>query len=251
MICPAYTRGVHNGQKANCRFRPEDAAQSITFAKGLETGGDPGQVSAMKAQDVIATYERVGAAWARQRNRNLMEKAWLDRMLTAAPRDTGAVRVLDLGCGSGKPIGGYLAERGAQLTGVDATDIMTGLYAANVPGATAIKADMRGLSLDRQFDAILAWDSFFHLTADDQRAMFATFAAHAAPGATLMFTSGHIAGEAIGDIAGAPIYHASLAPDDYKTLLADAGFKLLRFVPEDATCGGHTIWLAQFRKTPG
>ncbi|MFG5382268.1 class I SAM-dependent methyltransferase [Yoonia sp. R2-816] len=202
----------------------------------------------MKAQDVIPTYERVGAEWAQQRNRNLMEKAWLDRMLAAAPRDTGVVRVLDIGCGSGKPIGSYLAERGAQLTGVDATDCMTALYPENVRGAKAIKADMRGLKLDRQFDALLAWNSFFHLSADDQRAMFATFAAHAAPGAALMFTSGHIAGEAIGEVAGAPIYHASLAPDDYRTLLSENGFKVLRFVPEDPTCGGHTIWLAQFRR---
>lgn len=199
----------------------------------------------MNANDVISTYERVGAAWARQRNTSLMEKAWLDRMLTAAPRSTGKVRVLDLGCGSGQPIGRYLAERGAQLTGVDPTKTMTALYTENVPGASVVKADMRGLQLNRQFDAILAWDSFFHLSAEDQRPMFATFAAHAAPRATLMFTSGHIAGEAIGSVADAPIYHASLAPDEYRALLADAGFKVRHYTAEDPTCGQHTIWLAQ------
>lgn len=203
--------------------------------------------SVMNAEDVIPTYERAGPDWAKLRNNALMEKAWLDRMLTAAPRQTGRVRVLDLGCGSGKPIGTYLAERGATLTGVDATTSLSDLYATNLPRAEAIKADMRDLNLDRQFDAILAWDSFFHLSADDQRGMFATFAAHAAPRATLMFTSGHIAGEAIGDIAGHPIYHASLASDDYQTLLADHGFKLLRHTQEDPDCTGHTIWLAQFK----
>jgi hypothetical protein len=40
-------------------------------------------------------------------------------------------------------------------------------------------ADMRTLALGQQFDALLAWDSFFHLTRDAQRAMFARFAAHA------------------------------------------------------------------------
>lgn len=199
----------------------------------------------MKPDDVIPTYERIGAAWAQQRSSSLMEKAWLDRMLAAAPRNTGPVRVLDLGCGAGRPIGSYLAERGARLTGVDATATMTGLYPQIVPGADAIQADMRGLSLDRQFDAILAWDSFFHLAADDQRAMFATFAAHCAPRAALMFTSGHMAGEAIGEVAGEPIYHASLAPDEYRDLLAENGFKVRHYTPEDPTCGGHTIWLAQ------
>jgi trans-aconitate methyltransferase len=203
----------------------------------------------MQAHDVIPTYERVGHIWAKRRNRSLMEKAWLDRFLTTAPRATGHVRVLDLGCGSGLPIAAYLTERGAALTGVDATTTMTDLYAQNLPKAETIKADMRNLQLDQTFDGILAWDSFFHLSADDQRPMFATFAAHCAPRAALMFTSGHIAGEAIGQVADAPIYHASLDPGEYRALLAENGFTVLRYTPEDPTCGQHTIWLAQYRGT--
>ncbi|MEM9786410.1 MAG: class I SAM-dependent methyltransferase [Pseudomonadota bacterium] len=201
----------------------------------------------MKTQDVISTYERVGAVWAKQRNRSLIEKAWLDRMLTAAPRATGQVRVLDLGCGSGQPMATYLAERGAHLTGVDATHVMTSLYAENLPGATVLQADMRSLRLDKHFDAIIAWNSFFHLSADDQRAMFPIFAAHAAPRATLMLTAGHKAGEAIGQVADTPIYHASLAPDEYRLLLRENGFDVLHYTPEDPDCGGHTVWLAQFQ----
>lgn len=201
----------------------------------------------MNAQDVIATYERVGQQWARQRRVDLIEKAWLDRLLNAAPRSTGKLRVLDLGCGAGRPIGTYMADRGAGITAVDAAATMTALYAQNVPQADVIQADMRELALAAQFDAILAWDSFFHLSAADQRQMFATFAAHAAPHAALMFTSGHTAGEAIGQIADAPIYHASLDPDTYRALLQDAGFTVLRHTPEDPTCGQHTVWLARFR----
>jgi len=201
----------------------------------------------MKAQDVIPTYERVGPAWAKERNCNLMEKAWLDRMLATAPRASGPVRVLDLGCGSGKPIGTYLAERGARMTGVDATASLSTLYKEAVPKAEVIMADMRGLKLGQTFDAIIAWNSFFHLSAEDQRPMFKTFAAHAAPKAALMFTAGHISGEAIGQVADAPIYHASLAPDEYRTLLEENGFKVLRYTPEDPDCGMHTIWLAQYQ----
>lgn len=244
-----YTRPAPIGQKAICRVRPEDACNLITFRAGIAKLGTTVHLSQMKAEDVIPTYERVGEVWAKQRNRNLMERPWLDRLLTMAPRSTGKVRVLDLGCGSGQPIGTYFAERGARLTGVDATTTMTQLYAQNVPSAEVIQADMRGLMLDATFDAIIAWNSFFHLNADDQRGMFGTFAALAAPRATLMFTSGHIAGEAIGEIADAPIYHASLAAEEYRALLNDNGFKVLRYAPEDPTCGNHTIWLAQNRNT--
>ncbi|MEO0904995.1 MAG: class I SAM-dependent methyltransferase, partial [Pseudomonadota bacterium] len=226
--------------------RPEDASKLVTFSVGLATVFGWVHVQPMQASDVIPTYERVGHLWAKARNRSLMEKQWLDRFLTAAPRATGLVRVLDLGCGSGQPMATYLAERGAALTGVDATDTMTQLYAKNLPHAEVVKADMRSLNLDQRFDGVLAWNSFFHLSADDQRAMFATFAAHCAPRATLMFTAGHIAGEAVGTVADAPIYHASLDPAEYRELLAEHGFKVLRYTPEDPTCGQHTVWLAQY-----
>jgi hypothetical protein len=91
----------------------------------------------------------------------------------------------------------------------------------------------------------LAWDSFFHLTPDDQRRMFPIFAAHAAPGAALMFTSGPSQGEAIGSYRGDPLYHASLDPAEYTSLLNANGFSVVDRAVEDPACGGHTIWLAQ------
>ncbi|PJI91544.1 methyltransferase family protein [Yoonia maricola] len=221
----------------------------ISFSAAIAIALPAVHCSPMQAKDVIPTYERVGQIWAKERNRSLMEKQWLDRFLTAAPRGSGAVRVLDLGCGSGQPMAAYMAERGATLTGVDATETMTRLYTQTLPQAEVIKADMRTLDLARDFDAILAWASFFHLSADDQRAMFARFAAHSTARTTLMFTSGHIAGEAIGQVANAPIYHASLDPAEYQQLLEDNGFKVLRYTPEDPSCGGHTVWLAQYTGT--
>jgi len=113
------------------------------------------------------------------------------------------------------------------------------------PGEEWRVADMRGLALGRTFDGLLAWDSFFHLAADDQRAIFSVFRAHAAPGAPLLFTTGPAAGEAIGAFQGEPLYHASLAPNEYRSLLAGHGFEVVRHVAEDPECGGHTVWLAR------
>ena len=44
---------------------------------------------------------------------------------------------------------------------------------------------------------------------------------------------------------GEPLYHASLAPEEYRSLLAEYGFAVLEHAAEDESCGGHTIWLAQ------
>lgn len=196
----------------------------------------------MHPDDILTTYEHVAQSYARARDKTLFERRWLDRFLAHAP----GRRVLDLGCGPGKPIATYLADRRAEVTGVDGAAAMVALFRAGVPGAEAVHADMRGLALGRRFDAILAWDSVFHLSADDQRAMFPVFAAHAAPRAALMFTSGPEAGEAIGSVEGESVYHASLAPAEYRALLAEAGFQVIDFVPEDPACNGHSVWLARF-----
>jgi hypothetical protein len=74
--------------------------------------------------------------------------------------------------------------------------------------------------------------------------MFDVFARHAAPGAALMFTSGAEHGEATGALEGDPVYHASLAPEEYRELLANHGFRVISYVEEDPDCGEHTVWLA-------
>ena len=41
------------------------------------------------------------------------------------------------------------------------------------------------------------------------------------------------------------MYHASLDPEEYRSLLSENGFQVLRHVVEDPACGGATVWLAQ------
>ena len=94
------------------------------------------------------------------------------------------------------------------------------------------------------FHGLLAWHSFFHLSPEDQRPMFATFRRLAALGAVLMFTSGTRLGEVIGRFEGKPLYHGSLDTREYQELLSANGFTVVRHVDNDATCGGETVWLA-------
>ncbi|WP_240149412.1 trans-aconitate 2-methyltransferase [Asaia sp. As-1742] len=124
---------------------------------------------------------------------------------------------------------------------------MIELFRRNLPGVAVHFADMRKLALNCRFQGLLAWDSFFHLSLDDQRGMFPRFQAHAEPGAPLMFTSGNAEGEAIGELEGDRLYHGSLDPDEYRAQLDKAGFAVIAHVVEDPDCGRRTIWLAQQR----
>jgi 2-polyprenyl-3-methyl-5-hydroxy-6-metoxy-1,4-benzoquinol methylase len=201
----------------------------------------------MCSEEVVDLYERHAQDFDRDRGRSLQEKTWLDRFLRHVP-SSGVV--LDVGCGMGEPIARYIIEAGFRIVGIDSSPSLIRMCRERFPVSDWFVADMRQLALSRRFDGLLAWDSFFHLTVEDQRAMFARFAAHALPGAPLMFTSGTASGEAIGHYCGEPLYHASLAPSEYRQLLATNGFSVLAYLAEDPACGGHTVWLTQYVSNP-
>jgi predicted TPR repeat methyltransferase len=193
------------------------------------------------ARAIIDLYQRHARAWAADRGTRLTEGTWLTRFTNLMPPQPN---ILDLGCGSGDPIARALVGHGARLTGIDSSTAMTTMCREKFPDHAWHSADMRSLALGRRFDGILAWDSLFHLTPDDQRTMFPIFHAHAAPRAALIFTSGWSHGEAIGQFRGEKLYHASLVPEEYCALLTENGFDLIAHVVKDPVCD-RTIWLAQ------
>lgn len=194
------------------------------------------------AENIIEIYTKYARAWTELRGEFLYEKAWLDRFLTLIPVHS---RILDLGCGSAKPIAAYLIEQTNTVTGVDSSDVMIEMAKQNFPDHTWILADMRTVDLDRKFDAILAWDSFFHLTPQNQRDMFEIFDQYTKAGAALMFTSGPSKGEAVGEMFGDALYHASLSSAEYHELFKKYNFEVIKMIAEDRDCTGHTVWLAK------
>jgi len=195
------------------------------------------------SDEIIDLYERHAEDFNRDRRRALQEKVWLDRFISLV-RPSGVV--LDLGCGMAEPIARYLLDTGFGVVGVDSSPTLIELAKARFPDSEWIVADMRQLEMGRCFDGILAWDSFFHLRPSDQRDMFSRFASHAGPGAPLMFTSGPAHGESTGSYCGEPLYHGSLDPAEYESLMVTNGFRVLSYVANDPDCGDHTVWLGRY-----
>lgn len=194
---------------------------------------------ALTTQDV---YERQAARFDAERPKNLHEKAWLDRFLDCVP-DGG--KVLDLGCGAGDPIAAYMMAAGYRVTGIDASHAMLKLAQNRYPAGDWRYADMRTLALEERFDGIIGWNSFFHLTQDEQRQVIPRLADHLNPGGALMLTVGPSAGEVGGHVGGEAVYHSSLDPEDYFARLAALGLERVNFVIEDPDCGYQTILLAR------
>ena len=198
------------------------------------------------ARHIVDLYQRHARAWDQRRRANPEafegEQAWLERFRRVMGQGG---QVLDLGCGGGEPIARNLIEHQCAVTGVDSSATLLDHCRQRFAGQQWIHADMRSLALDQDFAGILAWNSLFHLSPDDQRAMFTVFERHAGPGCALMFTSGPEAGEAIGEFEGEALYPASLSPGEYCTLLDTHGFEVVQHISEDPDCCGFTVWLAR------
>ena len=194
--------------------------------------------------EVTPVYDKIAAWFDGARSRILIERPYLDALADAL--QPGAA-ILDLGCGMGEPIMRYLVEKQFVVTGVDASAAMIAIARTRFPDTRLLVRDMRCLDLRETFGAVIAWHSFFHLPYEDQRAMFATFARLLEPGGLLMFTSGSEHGEVWSQNGGEALYHASLDPAEYRRLLAQHRFDVLQYTPNDAECGGATVWIARYR----
>ena len=192
-------------------------------------------------QRTQSVYENQAAGWDRHRHKSLIERRWFDRFLDRL-RPGG--HVLDLGCGAGEPLAGYVLGKGFELTGVDYSAAMLDLARQRYPAATWIEGDMRALSLAGSFDGIFSWDGSFHLSRDEQRQLLTNLAGLLAPGGALMLPVGHEEGEVLGVVEGERVYHSSLDPGEYRERLAALGFTDIVFVAEDPECDRHSVLLA-------
>ena len=194
-------------------------------------------------KNVFKVYDIVGDWFFENRSQSLMEKDHLDSLISKLPVNA---RILDLGCGTGKPIYEYLIHEKFKVVGVDASEKMIGIAKKNFPSGEFYVQDMRELALNQKFDAIIAWHSFFHLQQPDQIEMFSKFKELLFPNGMLLLTTGTEKTEVWSEINGKQLYHSSLSTEDYNELLKKNNFELINYTANDVHCGGATVWLAKY-----
>jgi len=196
-----------------------------------------------ESKNVFKVYNKIANWFAENRCVDLIEQNYLEALISEIKSNAD---VLDIGCGTGKPILEYLLNKNLNIIGVDASKEMLTIARNNFPTTEFVLEDMRKLALNKKFDAIIAWHSFFHLPAADQPKMFEIFESHIKPKGILLFTSGSERGEAWGINGGENLFHASLNTDEYQQLLKKHNFEVLNHIVNDENCGGDTVWMAKY-----
>lgn len=98
--------------------------------------------------------------------------------------------IVDVGCGSGMPIGQALVEDGYALHGIDASPTLLAAFRCRFPSApSACEVAQHSRFFDRSFDAAVSVGLLFLLSADDQRTVLERIARALAPGGRLLFSA--------------------------------------------------------------
>lgn len=112
-------------------------------------------------------------------------RAWIDKVLSVvAPGED----VVELGCGTGSPVGGWLAAHGS-YTGVDASPGMLERARARLPEATFVEGDMEDLAFaPSSLAAVVALYSIIHVPRERHGDLFAAIGSWLRPGGALLAT---------------------------------------------------------------
>ena len=195
--------------------------------------------------DVPAAYDRIAEKFFADRSTALREKKFLDLALAGVP--PGA-KVLDFGCGTGRPIGEHLVAREFAVTGVDGSAGMLALARHTMPTARLVQARMEEVELTDTFAAIVAWDSLFHIDRAHHAAIYEKLARWIAPGGRLLLSSGGTADAGFtSEMHGHTFFYSSWTPDEVARLLAAAGFVVELSEIDQPYDRGHVAIVARKR----
>jgi ubiquinone/menaquinone biosynthesis C-methylase UbiE len=178
----------------------------------------------LSARDVFDSlgkdYETAFAGFTAQRE----EAEWLANELPAN------ARVVDVGCGTGRPVTEVLAAAGHRVTGYDVSPTMIEIARTQIPGATFDVADLRTLDQPAsRWDAVVVCYSLLQLTRAEIDAALAKFADWLAPGGIFLMATMPVDAEGFDfDFMGKLVTISSYSAEGYRDRLTRLGLEVVR-----------------------
>jgi SAM-dependent methyltransferase len=171
-------------------------------------------------------YDRIAPSWDAARSAFFgRERSYLDTLLADLPVPSS---VLDLGCGTGRPMAEYVLACGHRLTGVDQATALLSIARERFPQARWIESAIETFRSDECHAAVICWDALFHIPRGIHREILSNAIATLRPGGRLMITVGGSEHPPFVDtMFGESFHYDSLAPKAAVALIQDLGMRTL------------------------
>lgn len=173
------------------------------------------------------SYDSIAAEWDAARVSFIRdERRYLDAVLEGLSSPSS---ILDIGCGTGRPMAEYVIARGHRVTGVDQSEALLAIARDRFPEGEWIDSKIEDFAFEGRYDGAICWDSLFHIERAHHERILSGIHGCLAPGARLMLTAGGSKNQpAFTDtMFGHEFFYDSHSPERVASILGEIGFELV------------------------
>lgn len=154
--------------------------------------------------------------------------------------------ILDLGCGSGKPIDRFFINRGHKVIGIDISEEQIKLAKRNVPQAEYMVKDISKLQKEEyQADAIVSFYTIVHIPRETHQELFEKINSFLPIGGLALVTMGSSEWEGIEDFYGVKMYFSHYGTEKNREIIEKSGFEIILEEIDTSLGERHQVILAR------
>ncbi|MGV3742913.1 MAG: class I SAM-dependent methyltransferase [Burkholderiaceae bacterium] len=172
------------------------------------------------------SYNAIADEWRRARSKFYgREREYLDMLVGGLASGS---RILDLGCGTGKPMAAYLIAQDFRVIGVDQAENLIGFAKTDFPGERWITSSIQHYDFGDEFSTALIWDALFHIERGQHARILKNVVARLPAQGKMMLTVGGSSHPPFTDFMfGQEFFYDSHTPQETEKLLCELGCRVL------------------------
>jgi 2-polyprenyl-3-methyl-5-hydroxy-6-metoxy-1,4-benzoquinol methylase len=194
--------------------------------------------------EVRRGYDAAAARYAQWRDQ-FKNRPHLDRFIDLL---SSPATILDVGCGSGRPIDNYLVEHGYDVTGIDVSPKQIAMAKRAVPSARFEVSNLLDLKPgDYDVDGIVSFYAIIHIPRERHGQILKTLASFLRPAGLLLITMGASEWEGREDFHGVEMFWSHYGPEVNLELVENAGFDVVLDEIDEGAHERHQVLIGRKR----